>query len=93
MLGCLLPWPDSNPRPPQECDALAILASRHTVYINSITEAVLTVLPWRASLSLQLCLMFRSFCCDCIATIRPSIPTTSLGLALLPIHVLYVAII
>ena len=29
--------------------------------------------------------MFRSFCCDCIATIQPSIPTTSLGLALLPI--------
>ena len=26
-------WRDSNPRPPQECDALAILASRHTIYI------------------------------------------------------------
>ena len=29
--------------------------------------------------------MFRSLCCDCVATIRPSIPTTSLGLTLLPI--------
>jgi hypothetical protein len=27
----------------------------------------------------------RSVCCDCVATIRPSILTTSLGLTLLPI--------
>ena len=30
----------------------------------------------------------RSVCCDCVATIRPSILTTSLGLALLPIRML-----
>lgn len=30
----LLPWRDSNPRPPQEWDALTILASRHTVYFQ-----------------------------------------------------------
>ena len=29
--------------------------------------------------------IIRSVCCDCVATIRPSILTTSLGLALLPI--------
>lgn len=29
--------------------------------------------------------IIRSVCCDCVATIRPSIPTTSLGLTLLPI--------
>ena len=29
--------------------------------------------------------IIRSVCCDCFATIRPSIPTTSLGLTLLPI--------
>jgi hypothetical protein len=29
--------------------------------------------------------IIRSVCCDCFATIRPSILTTSLGLTLLPI--------
>ena len=52
----------------------------------SITEAVLTVLPCRASLPLQLCLIvFRFVCCCVTATIQPSILTTSLGLTLLPI--------
>ena len=44
-------------------------------------------MPCRASISLQLCLvLFRSFRCDCVATIQPtSYVPPSLGLALLPI--------
>ena len=62
-------------------------SARHTVYVYSITEAVLTVLPYgiRSSPALPHC--FRSICCDVIATIQHflTLSTHPLSLTLLPI--------
>ena len=62
-------------------------SARHTVYVYSITEAVLTVLPYgiRSSPALPHC--FRPICCDVIATIQHflTLSTHPLSLTLLPI--------
>ena len=75
--------------------ALPLSYTTHHIYLSLIqaagshTSLRHTSQSPSALLDLQsgFCII-RSVCCDVIATIRPSIPTTSLGLTLLPIRML-----
>ena len=93
-----MPWPDSNLRPRASCicpsrAALYQLSyTTHRIYIPSYKQLAATPTygntaePIRTiGLAIRILYSIRSVCCDVIATIQPSILTTSLGLALLPI--------
>ena len=76
--------------------ALPLSYTTHHIYLSIIqaagshTSLRHTTQSPSALLDLQsgFRISIRSVCCDCVATIRPSILTTSLGLALLPIRML-----
>ena len=76
--------------------ALPLSYTTHHIYLSIIQAAgshtSLRQQPQSPSALLDLQSGFRisirSICCDCVATIRPSILTTSLGLTLLPIRML-----
>ena len=81
-------------KPPQNA-ADAPSSARHTVYIFPHTSSWQPHQPTpydaepirTIGLAIRIPYFNRSVCCEVIATIQPSILTTSLGLALLPIYI------